>query len=210
MNAPFVNTGLNRTYKRDKDGRFASTGMSASEFDAALAGAASGEKVLTAASLRREPNSAESVAIDRYGGEGGYVVNAELRTQAGHLSELSPRNRTTVEGLDSVMRSARLGEDVVVHRRVGSVQQVFGRDFKDDMTGLSWRDHAYVSTSVQHRGTYGSSRLQLRILARAGTSALSHPTLDPDEVVLGRGLTFTVVRDRGMESGMRQLDVLAQ
>ena len=52
----------------------------------------------------------------------------------------------------------------------------------------------------------------MRILVPTGTRGLSSPDLDSgsldfDEVLLNRGLTFTVVADRGTFDGARQIDV---
>jgi len=84
---------------------------------------------------------------------------------------------------------------------------VFGSVAHGDMTGTTWRDHAFVSTSVAPRSV-GGGLAQMKILVPAGTSAFSAKYLDPDEIVLDRGLTFRIVRDYGGQSGeIRHLDV---
>ena len=108
------------------------------------------------------------------------------------------------------MSASPIPTDLVLYRHVGHVDDVFPDvDVDGDLTGLSWRDHAYVSTSVNSRGaTYGQS-LNLRILATEGTPGFSHGYLDSDEVVLGRGQKFTVIKDHGKDDFfVRQLDVV--
>lgn len=199
----------NRVYKRDKDGRFSSGGGGAAgEFDAAVASAKTGPDALGEAELKSEPTQPQLAAIGRMGGDGAYVVNADLRTRA-TVDDLAPKNRATVDQLDSVMASAHLASDVVVHRHIANGMDVFGRDVDSsvgDITGASWRDRAYVSTSMQDRGATGH-RIRMRILVPAGTGAFSHPSLDSDEILLDRGLTFTVVRDHG-PAVVRHLDVV--
>jgi ADP-ribosyltransferase exoenzyme len=176
-------------------------------FDSRVAGAAAGDAALTAAALKREPTEAELSAIDRYGGDGSYNINRGLRSNGGDPAQLEQqRHRDAVDGMDSVMSSAHLSRDVVVYRKAAT-QDVFGSAAHGDMTGVTWRDHAFVSTSVVPCSV-GGGLAQMRIVVPAGTSAFSHRLLDDDEMVLDRGLTFRIVHDRGGQSGeIRHLDV---
>lgn len=179
---------------------------SAAKFDAAT----TGEDALKAASLKSPPTDAQLVAIKRYGGDGGYVINGDLRTQSGEIDQLAPKNRASVDQLDSVMAASLLTEDIIVHRRISDGVAVFGRDITTavpDITGASWRDHGYASTSQAERGASG--RMRMRILVPKGTPAFSHPDLDSDEILLGRGLKFTVVKDYGPEV-VRRIDVVVE
>lgn len=174
-----------------------------------VAAADTGDAALRTAALRVEPSAAQHAAIDRYGGDGSYVINADLRTQSGSESALTPKNRDTVEQLDSLMESSSLAHDVVVHRHIGSGSRTFGRPVDStvaDLSGMTWRDHAYSSTSVEDRGT-ATHKIRMRILVPKGTRAFSHPSLDSDEILLDRGLKFTVVKDYG-PAVVRHLDVL--
>lgn len=176
-------------------------------FDSHADAATTGQAALSAAALKTKPSEPELAAIDRMGGDGSYVVNGDLRTQSGATGKLAEKNKTTVEHIDSVMKSATLPTDMVVHRHISDVQAVFGfKETPHDLTGLSWRDHAYASTSVTDRGT-GSHKVEMRILAPAGTHAFSHPRLDSDEILLDRGLTFTIVKDHTPGEVVRHVDV---
>lgn len=168
--------------------------------------ATTGDAAIGVAALSGPLSPAQAEAIDRYGGDGSYVINADLRSTGGSTDGLTAKNKATVEQLDSVMSAAPLKSDIVVHRVVDPTK-AFGRNITSadpDVTGLSWRDNAYTSTSVTERGT---GRVRLRILAKKGTPGFSHPSLDSDEVVLDRGLKFTVVKDHGPEV-VRRLDVV--
>lgn len=199
----------NRVYKRDKRGRFSSggAGMSGEEFDAATSSAATGVAAVDTAALTRIPNDTEKGALYDYGGETSYLTNAALRTNKGRASKLErDRDREVVKGLDSLMRDHHLPQDVVVYR-FAATQHVFGAAAEGDMTGVRWRDHGYVSTSAEQRKV-GGGMAEMTILAPRGTPGLSHSDLDPDEILLGRGLTYEVVRDSGGQSGeVRRLDV---
>lgn len=188
---------------RDDHGRFGEGGSDSAAFDSATTGSAA----LSSAGLTAEPTQAQAAALNRMGGDGSYVVNSDLRTQGGDTSRLSDRNAATVEQMDSLMASSPLKEDMVLYRHVADSEKTFGQHIDStvaDVTGLSWRDHAYTSTSVDPRG---GKLMEMRILVPKGTPGLSHSLLDPDEVLLGRGLTFTVVKDHG-PTVTRHLDVV--
>jgi len=197
--ARFATTGAdNRTYKRDRDGQFSSGGgMSSEEFATAVGQAATGADAMAAGALKRVPTAAEVSAIDSYG-SASITMNSGLRTGA----TLSQADRDTMAGMDSVMATASLRADVVVHRRA-DLAHVFGAHADGDLTGIEWRDDGFVSTSVADR--HGTARL--RILVPKGTKGFSEDyTLDPDEIVLDRGLTFRVVSDQTGATG-RRVDV---
>jgi ADP-ribosyltransferase exoenzyme len=187
---------------RDEHGRFGEGGAEASvgDFDGALSKAAAGGDALSMAALTVDPSPEQAAALSRMGGDGAYVVNADLREQDGFTS--TERNAATVAQIDSLMTQSSLRQDAVVYRRA-QVRDVFGADVEKvgDLTGLSWRDNGYVSTSTQPRADLSGS-MNMRILAPAGTPGFSHPALDNDEVLLGRGLTFEIVADNRSEDNV--------
>lgn len=194
-------TGLRaRTYRRDKQGKFSSGGESSAEdFEQAVAGAASGKQALAVAMLPVTPTTQQDAALGRMGGDGAYVVNADLRTSNGAAS--TERNAATVTHMDSLMQASPLDQDVVIYRRAQIATFGEGAEGIGNLAGLSWRDHAYVSTSVEPRVRMGGA-LNMRIVAPAGTPGFSHRHLDSDEILLGRGLTFEVVADHRVKGDL--------
>lgn len=196
----------NRTYKRDKDGKF-SSGMSGPEAVQAVA---------------YTPGSPEiKQALDDYGGEGPHSyqwINDGLRGgPAFGTRGLTDRQRTAVEGLDAAMREAQgAPADLVVYRNVNGKAFGLARGQLADspnLGGLTWQDNGFVSTAS---GPYASATsVTMRIHVPAGTKALSYSEkdreggqgLDLDEVLLNRGLTFRVVADHGVGTSGRNLDV---
>jgi hypothetical protein len=171
-----------------------------------------GDAALKAAAAN--PTGAQLAAVDRYGGDGGYVINNDLRAQSGDLASLQPKNRATVEAMDSLMHDSPLQRDVVVHHKTSLARNPFSTSttgeidpLDRDLTGFSWTEHTYTSTSIddqqlKHRG------IDLRITVPAGTPAISHKTLDNGEILLPRGSTFRVTADHGKDDRfVRHLDV---
>jgi len=175
---------------------------------ARAAASLSGKQVQTATKLGRL-TEAELKAVDRYGGDGSYVINADLRDRSGRLDLLTDRNRQTVETLDAIFGRSVLPQDAILYRRADLTRGPWGdlANNDHDLTGLVWTEHAYSSTSIAERLEGGRS-VQIRIFAPKGTRAFSHRVLDSDEVLLDRGTTFRVIADRGKDSRFnRVIDV---
>lgn len=197
-----------------KDGKFSSgpggSGMSPEEFDAALATAATGDAAVELSRVRPTEQSQRS-AIDRYAGGGYDAANGELRSAGGDLSKIPQSyHRDIIDGFDSIVADRPLTEHIVVRRGLASGRRTFGG--RDPSVGMEWTDHGFTSTTAQshpERTFTGDSGVEMRILVPKGTRAFSNSHLDPDEIVLDRGLSFRVVRDNGMDPyrGTRQIDV---
>jgi len=233
--ARFATTGAdNRSYKRDKDGKFSSGGS----FESRVAGAAAGEGALRAAPLNRDtedhltgdfpgfddfegtgvPGHVIGNNIAHYGDNGHASVNGVLRSGGDpmhppeslpgvlHYSAKSVTDQVT--SLDAAMSRSQLTADVVVHRGVGDPAKVFGAT--SDLTGLRFRDHGYASTTTSGAasGEFTGNRtgVQMRILVPKGTGAISSFGLDRTELLLDRDLSFVVHRDYDV-GGIRTLDV---
>lgn len=104
-----------------------------------------------------------------------------------------------IAALDKLMARSRLPEDVVVWR--GAALADMGVP-EGSAVGHTWVDPGFVSTSArrsvaENDFAQGENRALLRILTPAGTPALGFQGLGEAEVLLGRGLRFRVVADRG-------------
>jgi len=154
--------------------------------------------------------------------EGRPVDEAIARMRAGYSAdqrakiaevEAAQRDKVLVAGqretkaLDAAMRQSSLSGDAVLWRGVRPVDVGLPAG---DATGFEWTDPGFVGTSAtrdvaEHSFAQGTL---LRILGPAGTPAISIEGGGEAEVLLGRGLRFRVVADRGAtEAGARLLDV---
>jgi hypothetical protein len=176
--------------------------------------APTGRAPLTGAEVQRASRATrltetQRKAVDRYGGDGSYVINADLREHAGRVDLLTERNRQTVETLDTVFARSELPQPAILHRKMDISRGPLGdlANADRDLTGFTWTEDAYSSTSIAERLT-GPRHVQVRIFAPKGTRAISHQVLDSDEVLLDRGTTFRVIADHGKNSRFdRVIDV---
>lgn len=181
------------------------------DFDTRMANAASGDAAVEMARVRPTDEFQRS-AIDKYAAGGYSDANGALRGSGGNLDQIPPSyHRDIVDGLDGVMADGPpLAGDIVVRRGLVSGRRTFGG--RTPEVGTEWTDHGFTSTTAMDRPekTFtGDDGVEMRILVPKGTRAFSNSHLDPDEIVLDRGLTFRIVRDNGVDPyrGTRQFDV---
>ncbi|MBO3752506.1 hypothetical protein J5X84_41165 [Streptosporangiaceae bacterium NEAU-GS5] len=144
-------------------------------------------------------------------------VNAALRGSA----EVTPQHAATIELLDQALVLSRINRPITVYRGFGDGRFALPDDWQTrDLTGLTWTDRAYISTSVDrdaaevYTGGEAVRGFAARIHLPAGTPAIAirdQPGgLDEEgEIMLPRGLGFRVTRDFGRqgEYGIRWLDL---
>lgn len=175
------------------------------------------------------PDTRFDQAIDTYMSGAYKQINEGLRSNGGKADKLtgapgaSPTAvngtqavRDAVAKIDQAMAESKLRHDVVVHRGVTDPHIVFGDHWSDDVTGLSWLDHGFGSSTPDEsyaRSYAGSNGVILNILVPSGTSAvyveetLGGGETTHNELVLNRGLRYRVVHDHGSVKGRRTLDV---
>lgn len=156
-------------------------------------------------------NARQRAALREYQSSFFEAINGQLRR-----GEVSDRVGQTVATLDQAMGVSRITRDIQVWRGVTSAERMFGDALDRDMTGLTWRELAYTSTSAAERFAQdfgikglGSAPVLMRIVVPKGTSALRLGTLnDQAEVLIERGKRFRVIADRGISpQGYRLLDI---
>jgi hypothetical protein len=221
-----------------KDGKFSSGGGGGASFDDQVGAAATGQAALEAAPYNRDTEDdltqfgstfadtgvdggKVGEAVYDYGNNGHASVNGALRSNGGDIHNIpetlpvtlhysAKRVSDQVTGLDAAMHHSKLTQDVVVHRGVENPQRLFGAAANGNLSGMTFRDHGYVSTTTAGRAsaefTGNRTGIEMRILVPKGTSAISSSGLDKTELLLGRGLDFHVVHDYDV-SGQRTLDV---
>ncbi len=173
-------------------------------------GAATGGDALNAVPYHRGgegSSDATDGALGFYVAAGYLGINGDLR--AGRESR-EPW-RTATENIDSAMKTSALTADIEVARGLKNPNKVFGSDWNDDdVTGLTFRDDGFVSTSASLTGRNfftSSDGVSLRIVAPKGTHALVISEIGESEILLDRGLRYRVTRDNGVVDGLRRLDV---
>jgi hypothetical protein len=117
--------------------------------------------------------------------------------------------------MDKAFAVSHVDRDVLVHRGVLDATTMFGDRLAGNLTGLRWREDAYVSTTARKQtakrftGDHGQAPVQMRILVPRGTPAVEASRMDLEaEVLLGRGRELKVVADHGVDpKGVRHVDV---
>jgi hypothetical protein len=201
------------------------------DFDGKVQRAASGNDALAAASLRgngdgtlrvaNDPGWTDAQRAERYEAlweyeHGDYTAIHDVLREGG-------RNEAT-DLIDDVMSHSPLSSDVVVFRGIQDPSSVFGDRTSGDLTNFEWNDRSYVSTTVSEPRALSNATVRgdtsgvvMRIVAPKGTGAVAFDdgtlSFGSRELLLQRGLTLRVVRDRGVtgteygDEEFRQIDV---
>jgi hypothetical protein len=141
------------------------------------------------------------------------AINGQLRR--GDVDRYTQRR---VDRLDEVLTESRLPSDVQVARGITNASRLFGDRLDGDLTGMQWQEMAYTSTTVDRRqaelftypGVDDTPKvlMDIRVPAGIGGVVISGSPGGQGEIMLERGLTMRVVRDRGIDGqGRRLLDV---
>lgn len=172
--------------------------------------------------------SAEREAVSTYQSGAFDYINGGLRATRGAAHKVqgapnaetkfngTPAVRRAIAGLDSATERSRTREPIVVHRGVVDPAKVFGSHWSDgDLTGLSWHEHGFSSTSPDEANARSYARshggVVLNVHVPKGVGAVTATADVGDEarheVVLQRNLRYRVIRDHGVINGTRVLDV---
>lgn len=185
----------------------APAGQAAPAFDDRVAAAAAGDGALEAipASLDRDPHRLTEDqwdALESYRDIGYTAINAGLRGQATPSTQV----RVWTQHMDAAMASSHLSADVVTYRGVMDASTMFGDRLGGDLTGMEWREDAFVSTSADRAiadeftadADHPDRAMVMRLLVPAGTGAVAMSGSEYEsEALLDRGLRMRVVTDHG-------------
>lgn len=127
-----------------------------------------------------------------------------------------------IDQIDTAMDDSVLPNDITVHRGMFLGRQVFGDRLDGDLTGFSWRDAAYGSTTANEEivevfhAPGNDDNIRMTVHVPAGTKALATSTFEKGskangpqaEITLQRGMRWTVEKDNGYDAGgARNLEV---
>jgi hypothetical protein len=155
-------------------------------------------------------------AVNSYLGAGHHGINSYLRGQRIPQGHRAADVHLNIAGLDATMAASKLDRDILTHRGVIDSTPMFGDRLDGDLTGMVWREDAFVSTTADQEMTVlfslgarqGEKPMVMRILTPAGTPAVEVSNMRIEaEILLGRGLRLRVVADRGIDpDGIRHID----
>ena len=179
-----------------------------------------GDAALGAApvSLAGLPNTSEGrkarKALNYYTGADYARVNNTLRDVTPPYGTDPKEVAHNISVLDETMAGSALTKDVVTYRGLTSARTMFGDRVDGDLTGVQWREDAYMSTTADDKtartfatGDSSAVPMMMTITIPAGTPAVS--IAGPEsELLVGRGQNLRVVKDSGLDSrGYRQVEV---
>lgn len=189
-------------------------------FDQRIVAAATEKSALDAAPFgieRLEPQPAAftaemSRAIATYTGAEYAAINKSLRGQPMPYGYKLEDVAKTIAELDRALALSALQRDAVGWRGLHTGDAIFGGRADGDLTGFSWTEQAYGSTSARKHVALsftGANGVVMRILIPRGTGVVEASGMQIEaELLLQRGLKLRVVRDRGISpDGLRYLDV---
>jgi hypothetical protein len=148
-------------------------------------------------------------ALNGYRDDEYTAVNGQLRG-----SPETPTVTRQITAIDDTMQASLLTRDVQVFRGMADARSMFGDRVDGDLAGLRWREDGYLSTSTDagtaqrfaEDGLRDGSPMLMQIVIPAGTPAVGMSGPEA-ELLVDRGTTVSVVRDRGIRDGIRVVDV---
>jgi hypothetical protein len=165
-------------------------------------------------------------AVRSYAANGFKQINAALRVNngdAGRVREKRPDVASQVDAIDKAEMTSTLTQPVEVWRGAQDGKTMLSAAWRPDssMVGASWIDDGYTSTSTeQHTAhVFGAdfardkdiSNVMIKLNVPAGIHAIAvggDSDHDENEILLDRGLQYTVTSDDGKdEDGIRRLTV---
>lgn len=149
--------------------------------------------------------------LRRYKGDVSQIKNGSNKAKdPDHLKIPNPALGNAIDHLDSALNESRTTHPIMVYRGVKGSKALFGRPPSESLVGAKWTDHGYASTATDEKSAkpWASGSFLMRLHVSPGTPAINVPSrAGENEVLLGRGLQYTVTGDDQATSGVRTLDV---
>jgi hypothetical protein len=141
-------------------------------------------------------------------GRASFEINQSLRGQPVEVPIFPPEQTAGhVEAIDDLMSVSRTTAPMEQWRGVRAARGMFGDRLDGDLTGVEWREDAYVSTSSnmgvsQYFATQGPGGMLMRMSVPEGIGAAQvKDSRGEAEALLERGLRLRIVADHGWQPG---------
>lgn len=181
---------------------------------------ATGDDAFTKTTKKRDDfdeGSDQFEAIDSYTGDGFGPINQFMRTgkwPSGASQANIAEYEKSIGLMRDIFKTTKTTSAIQVHRGFTRPEKMFGSAWNEDsVVGLKWTDAAFGSTSTDSNvaeeflDENGSGGVMCLIRVPKGTPMLAIDDAEA-EMLLGDGLTYTVVADLGVDdNGVRQLIV---
>jgi 8-oxo-dGTP diphosphatase len=169
-------------------------------------------------------DKARRKAVREYAANGFTKINGELRLASGDLGKVEekrPDVAKQISAIDDAEAASPLSHAIETWRGVENGKEMLGAAWRDDssMVGASWIDDGFGSTSTQRDiattfnilGAGSGNGAVFRLSVPVGIHAISvgdDGDSDENEILLDRGLQYTITGDLGKdEDGSRQFAV---
>lgn len=141
-------------------------------------------------------------------GQASFEINESLRGKPVE-EPIFPREQTAahIAAIDDLMAASKTTAPMEQWRGLRDARGMFGDKLDGDLTGMEWKEDAFVSTSSdmrvsQYFATFGGDGMLMRVQVPTGTGAAQvKDSRGEAEALLQRGMKLRIVADHGVQPG---------
>jgi hypothetical protein len=156
-----------------------------------------------------------------YKGMAYAVINGWLRGERKVEDNIDRSTKKTVDAIDVAMAGSELPQDIQVWRGMYRARRLFGDRFDENLTGFSWVERGYSSTTTDEKTAdvfnlgddrYKDQNVKMKVNVPKGVQAIQVSERGPEdgdqaEIMLQHDLTWTITKDRVNDDGVREIEV---